>query len=298
MRWLFLFVFSLNLAYIAWEMSKSSSDDYAEVAALKNVQPIVLLSELKQQVNLVEAEIKSVTEDKQGEDESTGGLPEDQIAPEKLAAVQAVEKAQQILPEVEPAAKPEAAKQPDSIKLAEQVVATTKKVDPFRVVPTTSSQTSSCYTLGPFRDLDKLRGLTREIKSYVVEADFRGREENEQALYWVYIKPEKNRKKAIEAGNRLKAKKIKDFYIIRDGEKENGLSLGHFRSKDGAYGLAKKVKNLGFNVIVEPVFKTYTVYWLDYQLSSGVTIPDSIFDKYTKPSKKEKISRLSRDCGA
>ena len=306
MRWLFVFVFSLNLAYFAWEMSKSPTDDYTDVAALKNVQPIVLLSELKQQVDLVEAEPESVTEDKQGEDEavisagedgSKGDLPEEQIAAEKLTVVQTTEKAQQILPEVVTAAKPEVAKQPDSIKLAEQVVASTKKVDPVKAVPAMSSQTTRCYTLGPFRDLDKLRGLTREIKSYVVEADFRGREENEQTLYWVYIKPEENRKKAIEAGNRLKAKKIKDFYIIRDGEKENGLSLGHFRSKDGAYGLAKKVKNLGFNVIVEPVFKTYTVYWLDYQLSSGVTIPDSIFDKYAKTTKKEKISRLSRDCG-
>ena len=121
--------------------------------------------------------------------------------------------------------------------------------------------------------------MTREIKSYVVKADFRGREEKEQTLYWVFIKPEKTRNKAIETGKRLKAKKIKDFYVIRDGDKENGLSLGHFRNKDGAYGLAKKVQKLGFDVVVEPVFRTYTVYWLDYQLSSGVTIPESTVRK-------------------
>ena len=157
-------------------------------------------------------------------------------------------------------------------------------------------QKASCFTMGPFRDLDKLRSLTREIKPYVVSTDFRGREEREQSLYWVFIQPEKNRKKAIETGKRLKAKKIKDFYVIREGEKIHGVSLGRFRNKNSAYGLAKKVKKLGFDVIVEPIFKTYTVYWLDYQLADGVSMPEVLFEQYTQPTKKGKVSRLSRSC--
>ena len=181
---------------------------------------------------------------------------------------------------------------------AKQLAANLAQTSADEVAQSGAEQATDCYTLGPFRDLDNLRGLTREIKSYVVKADFRGREEKEQTLYWVYVKPEKTRKKAIETGKRLKARKIKDFYVIRDGEKENGLSLGHFRNKEGAYGLAKKVQILGFDVIVEPVFRSYTIYWLDYQLSSGVSIPESIFEKYIKSAKKNKISRLSRDCAA
>ena len=157
-------------------------------------------------------------------------------------------------------------------------------------------QNESCFTLGPFRDLDKLRSLTREIKPYVVTTDFRGREERDQSLYWVYIQPEKNRKKAIETGRRLKANKIKDFYVIREGEKIHGVSLGRFRNKNSAYRLAKKVKKLGFDVIVEPIFKSYTVYWLDYQLADGVDIPETLFEPYTQPTKKGKVSRLNRSC--
>jgi hypothetical protein len=153
-----------------------------------------------------------------------------------------------------------------------------------------------CFTLGPFRDLDKLRSLTREIKSYVSVADFRGKEEKEPDIYWVYLTPEKSRKEAVATGKRLKTKKVKDFYIIRDGDKVNGISLGHFRNKAGAYGLAKKVTKLGFDVNVEPIFKTYTIYWLDYQLAEGVTIPEKIFDKYTTNTNKDKVSRLKREC--
>ncbi len=292
MRWLFLFVFTLNLAYIGWEMSQSPSEDYADVPALKNVQTIVLLSELKQQA-------ADAAKAEHGEDGAEKALTEVRVAEAALAENATAVEADPVATQEKPpqVVKPEPVKAIEikAIENAEKPVVTTAATQP--VTATRPAQSASCFTLGPFRDLDKLRALTREIKSYVVEADFRGREEREQTLYWVYIKPEKNRTSAIETGKRLKAKKVKDFYVIRDGEKVNGLSLGHFRNKNGAYGLAKKVKNLGFDVIVEPVFKTYTVYWLDYKLAGGVDIPESIFDKHVKAAKKDKISRLSRGCG-
>jgi cell division protein FtsN len=300
MRWLFLFVLSLNLAYIAWEMSKPSSDAYVDVAPLKNVKPIVLLSELRQQQ--ADAARSEQAEDAviaAGGTESAGTEAKQQAVSKKTSTKQTAlaDKVSQVSALETP--QPETVTgQAEPTKQVAQVATVTQQAEPVKTAAGASPATSSCYTLGPFRDLDNLRALTREIKSYVVEADFRGREEKEPTLYWVFLKPEKNRKKAIETGNRLKAKKIKDFYIIRDGEKENGLSLGHFRNKDGAYGLAKKVRNLGFDVDVEPVFKSYTIYWLDYQLASDAIIPESIFDKYTKTGKKDKISRLGRECGS
>ena len=315
MRWLFLFVFSLNFAYIGWEMSKSPSDDYAAVPQLKNIQRIVLLSELKQQQeSAVDAEqLDDNVETADIDERSTGQVSEKQVVLEQVAEkTTEAEKDLAQPPEVKAdkteivavVAKPvgsEATPTPTAATKSEPVKPEPEKPDsvkskPAKPGPAKPLQQASCYTLGPFRDLIKLSTLTREIKSYVVTADFRGREEKEQTLYWVYVKPEKNRKQAVAAGKRLKAKKIKDFYIIREGEKINGLSLGHFRSKDGAYGLAKKVRKLGFDVIVEPVFKTYTVYWLDYQLTEGAVIPEEIFDTYLKSTKKDKISRLSREC--
>lgn len=312
MRWLFLFVFTLNLAYIAWELTQPAADGYADVPALKNVQPIVLLSELQpQQPDLANTEVDVVaeahveiepTEDESvtaaTETKSVGGMADQQAAAKGVASAEVAveERVLPVQPEKVSDVEQETDSRADSPEQAEAVVAGAEKAAPVDVAQAKPEQKASCYTVGPFRELDKLRGLTREIKSYVVKADFRGREEKEQAIYWVYLKPEKSRKKAIETGKRLKAKKIKDFYVIREGEKENGISLGHFRNKSGAYGLAEKVKNLGFDVTVDPVFRTYTVYWLDYQLSYGVIIPESVFEKYTKTSKKEKISRLSRDC--
>jgi hypothetical protein len=290
MRWLFLIVLSLNLAYVAWQISVPASDTSVNVQPLNNVPPIILLSELKhgERTDSVEAVQMLAQASEQQEVVTDDSSDETLITEQNSATLQAVtdEKSGKMSDQ-----------SPEKItgNTEEKVVPV---IEDVVAVPETSSPGENCYTLGPFRDLEKLRSLTREIKSYVVAADFRGREEREQSLYWVYIKPEKNRKKAIETGKRLKAKKIKDFYVIRKGEKINGLSLGHFRNKSSAYGLAEKVKKLGFDAIVEPVFKSYTIYWLDYQLADGVSVPETVFEKYIQSTKKDKISRLSRDCDA
>jgi len=296
MRWLFLFVLSLNLAYIGWQVSQSSTAAYVDVPALKNVKTIVLLSELKPQADVVEngqvAEVESVDE------VPVETLPVEPLPVEKAGGNEEGDAKETVADlsdvEAEPEALPESAEQTKTVSVVSEEVVSDEPPEPA----VEAVQAARCFTLGPFRDLDELRTLIREIKSYVIEADFRGREEKERSLYWVYVKPEKNRARAIKTGKRLKAKKIKDFYVIRSGEKINGVSLGHFRSKKGAYGLAKKVRKLGFDVTVEPVYRAYMLYWLDYQLAAGSDIPESIFEKYTQPSKKQKISRLSRDCGS
>lgn len=254
MRWLFLLVLALNLAYITWGVMNESGDPYADVRPLKNVQSISLLTELKQEG---EAEL--------------------------LTAEQA------------PVQGSQAASLPAEVKATVEAVKNVAvKSEAVQVAPV--AQVGSCFTLGPFRDLNKLRRFIREIKSYVVAADFRGREEKEQTIYWVYIQQEANHQKALEVSARLKAKKIKDFYIINDGDKIHGLSLGRFRNKAGAYGLAEKVKSMGFNVIVEPMFKITTIYWLDYQLIENAEIPEAIIGKYVQVEGENKVSRLIRQC--
>ena len=276
MRWLFLFVLFLNLAYVGWQVSQSSADSYAGIQSLQDVKPIVLLSEMRSQA----------VEDKM---EAVAKKPE--LDKSERLATNASEKKQQ--PNIEKVAKTETSK-PKQLEISETVVEGKKTPSTIQVL--SESPLDRCFEIGPFRVLDTLSRLTQEIKPYVITTSFRSSEKNESTVYWVYIKPEQSRKKAVEVGKRLKAKKIKDFYVIRDGEKVNGLSLGHFRNKGGAYSLMKKVKNMGFNVQVEPVYKNYSLYWLDYQLAVDKKIPATVFEKYMKSVQKEKITRLSRDC--
>ena len=88
-----------------------------------------------------------------------------------------------------------------------------------------------CYTLGPFRDMKALRLLTREIKDYVIEASFRSREEQEQSMFRVYLKPVGSKKEARALIKQLDSKKIRDHFIIIEGPLKNGISLGYFSDK-------------------------------------------------------------------
>jgi len=304
MRWLFLFVLSLNLAYFAWQSTRAPADSYTGVEPLKNVPPIILLSEVNTSYDEVEADSASRVASAAADMSAEGERPLEKPAVAETSRRQSKEVSSAMKANATVQAPVDTASQPVMAKSRPEKAVQEQSSPVAEKVPVQSSAPASaqlqpgerCFTLGPFRDLDKLRSFTREIKSYVTEADFRGKEEKEPAIYWVYLIPEKSRKEAIATGKRLKSEKIKDFYIIRDGAKVNGISLGHFRNKTGAYGLAKKVTKLGFDVNVETIFKTYTIYWLDYQLAEGVTIPEQIFDKYTTNTNKDKVGRLKRQC--
>ena len=306
MRWLFLFVLSLNLAYIAWQLNREPDVPAPAMQPLKGVPSIVLLGELSDKEAPARlATAQNTAGEPQAEKEMVmqpaAAAPDEQVDAETAPVI--AEKS------AEPSGEAVVAKTNQAVSEAgeagsargdatvEVVVTEEKMTAAGAAEQSVTEQSASCYTLGPFRDIGKLRALTRDIRSYVETADFRGKEKTEQSLYWVYISPLKNRKEAIATGKRLRAKKIKDFYIIREGENINGISLGYFRNKKGAEGLVRRVQKQGFDARIEPVFKTYTVYWLDYRLAPGKHIPQSIIDRHIKADKAKEIKSLKRDCG-
>ena len=150
-----------------------------------------------------------------------------------------------------------------------------------------------CYTLGPFREMKTLRMVTREIRDFVVEASFRSKEEKEQTMFRVLVRPVGSKQAAKDLVRQMVNKNIKDYFIITEGPQKNGISLGYFSEKKRAYRHAERVRKLGFDAIAEPVFNSYTIYWLDYRISSGDEIPQQIFDQHLEKS----TQRLSRTCG-
>jgi cell division septation protein DedD len=140
--------------------------------------------------------------------------------------------------------------------------------------------------------MDTLRVVIREIKDYVIEASFRSKEEQEQSMFRVLLKPVGSKREAKALTKQLVSKNIRDYYIITEGSYENGISLGYFSSKGRAERHGNRVRKAGFDAIVEPVFKTYTIYWLDYRIKAGHQIPPQIFEKHLDST----TQRLSRGC--
>ncbi len=299
MRALFFILLVLNVVYFTWQFIPSSTDVATDISALKGIEPIVLLSEVKAAKAMQEQTVIAQAEEAKRKKMSTKALKEDAV----VASAEISSEVKKPAPDIVASSDGDKEKSMAVVKDAVPKDVVSKSVPPKDAVlkkvavkgKKPVSPSGQCFTVGPFRDLKKLRGLTRAIKSYVVEADFRGKEETLPPLYWVYTAAEKTKKLTLKTAARLRAKNINDFYIINSDRKVNSISLGRFRSKKGVQKFVKKLEKWGFDVIVEVIRKNVTIYWLDYQLAAGTKVPKSVFRKF-KPSKKQAASHLSRQC--
>jgi cell division septation protein DedD len=280
MRWLFLAVLSLNLVYVGWHLASDDNYQPDRLPPLKNVDTIVLLSEAERQNTAASETAEALAETPEAASEQEQVSAEAQTAATGTPA-----------PDGQKASPPSevVASAPASASRVEKAGESVAQV-------VESGPDERCFSLGPFKSIDNLGGLVRDIRDYVVKADFRSEEIVDDPLYWVYIKPAASLAQAKEFGSQLRAKKIKDFYIIRDGDKKYGISLGRFRNKASAYGLAKKVSKYGLNVLVDPMERKKTSYWLDYELAEGAVIPASLFEQYINSGEQGAITRKSSVC--
>jgi len=285
MRWLFLLLLVLNVGYVAWELERERPKAVHTAALPTGVERIVLLHEVESGKAEKEVVAQPVTAPdtqqariKPSEDDST--QPQQAEVGQAQAMPAPVAVAADVSADIETVAESQGPAQPEA------------PADRPEATPEERSEVDLCYTLGPFSEMQTLRLVTREIKDYVVEASFRSREEQEQSMFRVFLKPVGSKQEAKALIKELVSNNIRDYFIITDGPNKNGISLGYFSSKRRAYSHADRVRKLGFDVIVEPVFRTYTIYWLDYRIKSGNEIPQQIFDDHLENS----AQRLSRTC--
>lgn len=289
MRWLFLLLLVMNLAYVSWELSRERPQQARTNVLPKGVAPIVLLSEVDG------APERAVTA------AAAPAAPQGEITAKAQPGVQAAQPGPGAAPA--PAAQAEAVAPVLQTALldagAPSADADSQRGSAVPAEPPVSRRSEVipagdlCYTLGPFKEMQTLRVVTREIKDYVVEASFRSKEEQEQTMFRVLIRPVGSKQEAQALIKELDSKKIRDHFIITEGPSKNAISLGYFSSKSRAYRHADRVRKLGFDAYAEPVFRSYTIYWLDYRIKAGEQIPQRIFDEHLQRSAQQ----LSRDCG-
>jgi len=283
MRWLFLLLLILNIGYVAWELNREQSQPADTAALPKGVARLVLLSELESKPPQDEPVIQAA----------------DQVAgqePEALPSAAAVAPQQQDRARKTESRPAEDAKPDHGATVAADGVADDRQLETplgqSADKPLTKPAGDLCYTLGPFRELKTLRLVTREIKDYVIEASFRSREEQEQSMFRVFLRPVSSKREAEALIKQLVSKNVRDYFIITDGPNKNGISLGYFSDKGRAHRHAGRIRKLDFDVVVEPVFRNYTIYWLDYRIRAGNEIPQQIFDQHLDNT----AQRLSRSC--
>ena len=279
MRWFFLILLVVNIVYVTWELNRERPEANVAPVLPPNVDRLVLLSELESEAPPLTSTLQATVDDVEAALEAP------------LAAVEEVQSIQTGEPDISDIATLGEADVTETETLAAEPPAEATVEEPADP-PADEPVSDLCYTLGPFREMKTLRTVTREIKDFVIEASFRSREEQEQSMFRVYLKPVGGKREAKALIKQLVSKNIRDYFIITDGPNKNGISLGYFSEKSRAQRHAARVRKSGFDAVVEPVFRSYTIYWLDYRIKAGNEVPQTIFDQHLNST----TQRLGRSC--
>lgn len=150
----------------------------------------------------------------------------------------------------------------------------------------------SCYTLGPFEDQQRVKEVQKVLEGYSKNLAVRKIQEKEQHRYWVYLGAARNRNEAIETSQELAKKRLKDYYIVRGGENNNRISLGHYREKNSAERRMSQLKLLGYEPVLEVIYRTFDLFWLDYVLESNHLLDEGVLQDFMA----EGVVKLDRAC--
>lgn len=265
-RWLAIFLLTLNLGYLAWNMLMP---EQVQVPVAADSEPfygtrLTLLSERA---------ISSLAGTQANGGVGNGSLSRPETAP-PIAA-----------PGAEPAkvegALPPQGKGPESVAKVEakpEPNADTKPVvapppPPVRPKP------KACYAVGPFYLVSDVGRAAAEFEKEGVSAQQRAAAERKQAGFWVYIPPQPTLQEAREVLRTLKEKDIYDALIIAEGEKQNSISVGVYHVEPQAKQRQDEIKVLGYKAVVEPLYRTQPQYWLDLELKDAREIPLKLWNK-------------------
>jgi len=131
---------------------------------------------------------------------------------------------------------------------------------------------AGCFRIGPFED----PGVSREVADRLAADNlgvFRYSESGEIWVgHWVQVIDLDGRDEAEAALDRLSEVGRSDAYIVR-GDEGYRISLGVFRSLDGAESVANEAVRAGLTTLTTDRFRTGTKYWLLVDERAGA-LPD------------------------
>jgi len=137
--------------------------------------------------------------------------------------------------------------------------------DPEVSVPTAPGAPEMvCRSVGPFTSQAEARRAAAMLAETGRVPLQRVTEGEVWLGYWVYIQPFASAEEADEVAQALERALVEDFYIIRDGELANAISLGVYSQQAGAEARLSEMRTRGFPAEMTDRYRSAPVYWLDF----------------------------------
>ncbi|MEJ2440076.1 MAG: SPOR domain-containing protein [Gammaproteobacteria bacterium] len=162
--------------------------------------------------------------------------------------------------------------------------------------PTTNgnAETSgNCYTLGPFKAVDDADKVRQELKQAGLTARRRSSTDTTRKGFWVLLPPAASHAAARKIIDELKAKGIKDYFLVATGDQTNAVSLGVFSQSDTAQRRFEQLVELGFKPVLQKVNLPKREYWLDWPVEEN--LDTALLNKIRKHYSG--IGQATRSCG-
>ena len=159
---------------------------------------------------------------------------------------------------------------------------------------TEASGARLCYSLGPFInkiEADKTQSLLQQQEVTSKQIKLR---DTSRTGFWVLLPASGTRDEANKAITRLKALKVKDYFLVATGSHENAISLGVFSQKNLARRRVDEMIRLGFVPSMESVALPRKVYWLNWYKDSKKQPDKALIEKLKKQDAQ--ISKVERSC--
>lgn len=141
----------------------------------------------------------------------------------------------------------------------------------------TAPVATACATLGPFDTAEAATAARERLVALGHAAAVRETGGQIRSGFWVYLPPFESRGAAKEVENELRARGVRDLFIVTASENENAISLGLFSTPERADQRAAEIGRLGYSPRVAERFRDATVHWVDFRERTGMPLePEAV----------------------
>lgn len=124
---------------------------------------------------------------------------------------------------------------------------------------------SVCATIGPFDQLEMAQVAAERLRAMGSPGELREAGGQIRSGFWVYLPPYPSRDEAKQIEDELRARNVRDLFIVTGSEQQNAISLGLFSTPERADQRAAEIGRLGYTPRVAERFRDATVYWVDFR---------------------------------
>ena len=268
MKWFFLFLLLLNVAYLGWEIDRSSKQHRA------NKQTAIKVPASATRLQLV-MELETAPGQRHSGSEVAADYTDVQLA--NMLPIEMNPNTENM---VQSLLGDTVATQAVSSELAETEAALPDEAQ---------GSITICFTYGPIPEEEGSQLMSDWLDERSIRYAQRQTTEDGQPKFWVYLAPQASMAMAEQTVAELKQQGIADLQLIRSGDLLNAVSLGLFSTQAAVNRRLNEVKATGYSPVVVPYAGGRQLYWFDVKLVQNSSYVNELFTGYPARFKAQPV---------